>query len=78
MKAIRVKQIRGKSQCSTVQKATLKALGVHGIGTTVDRTDTRALRGMLNKVQHLISAEQVDVTKKTPQKKSNLKGYTIG
>jgi large subunit ribosomal protein L30 len=36
------------------QKATLKALGLRKINQTVERTDNNAVRGMINKVSHLV------------------------
>ena len=36
------------------QKATLKALGLKKINQTVNRTDNEAVRGMVEKVSHLV------------------------
>jgi len=79
-KVIYIRQVRGASRTTPKQKSILKALGVHGIGTKVFRKDTRALRGMLNLVQHLVDAELVDSsTQKSLQaKKAANTGYTIG
>lgn len=41
------------------QKDTIKALGFHRLNQTIERADSAALRGMLHKVQHLISVEEV-------------------
>jgi large subunit ribosomal protein L30 len=38
-------------------KATLRALGLHRIGQTVKQTDTLTVRGMLRKVNHLVSVK---------------------
>lgn len=40
------------------QKATLKALGFHRLNETVTREDSHAIRGMINKVRHLVSVEE--------------------
>lgn len=40
------------------QKATLLALGLHRLHQTVEHDDTPAVRGMLNKVIHLIKIEE--------------------
>jgi len=40
------------------QKNTVLALGLHRIHQTVEHKDTPALRGMLNKVIHLIRIEE--------------------
>jgi large subunit ribosomal protein L30 len=40
------------------QKATVRALGLHHLNQTVEHKDTPALRGMVNKVIHLIRIEE--------------------
>jgi large subunit ribosomal protein L30 len=40
------------------QKATLKALGFHRLNETITREDSLAIRGMINKVRHLVSVEE--------------------
>ncbi len=40
------------------QKATVRALGFHHLNQTVDHIDTPVIRGMLNKVVHLIRVEE--------------------
>ncbi len=39
------------------QKNTLKALGLHDINQTITLVDNQAVRGMLDKVSHLIEIE---------------------
>lgn len=41
------------------QKATVKALGLRKLGQIVEHEDTPAIRGMINKVGHLITVEEV-------------------
>jgi large subunit ribosomal protein L30 len=79
-KAILIRQTKSKAQVSASQKKTLNAVGLRGIGSGIFRRDTHALRGMLNKVQHLIEATQVDISKsKRPEKtKGKFKGYQLG
>jgi ribosomal protein L30 len=79
-KIIYIKQVKGTSRTTPKQKAVLKSLGVYGIGTKVFRKDTRALRGMLNLVQHLVDAQLVDasVQKSTQGKRVDNRGYSIG
>ena len=76
-KAILVKQVKSKSQCNPRQKATLKAIGLTGVGSRIHRKDTRALRGMLNVVRHLIEAEQTEESKSKTSKTSK-RGYSLG
>jgi large subunit ribosomal protein L30 len=39
------------------QKKTLKALGLHRINQSVIHEDSSSLRGMINKVRHLVKVE---------------------
>ncbi len=54
---IRVTQLRGLSHKSEAQRLVLKGLGLRRIGHTVEVRDTPAMRGMVVKVQHLVSVE---------------------
>ncbi|HEY59243.1 MAG TPA: 50S ribosomal protein L30 [Anaerolineae bacterium] len=49
--------IRSPIGNSKRHKATLRALGLHRIGQTVRQTDTLTVRGMLRKVNHLVSVK---------------------
>ena len=40
------------------QKRTLKALGFHRLNQSVVHDDSRAIRGMINKVRHLVKVEE--------------------
>ncbi len=42
------------------QKATIKALGLNKLQQTVEHDDTPVIRGMINKVSHLVAVEEVD------------------
>lgn len=39
------------------QRRTLKALGFHRLRQTVEHEDSLAIRGMINKVRHLVRVE---------------------
>ena len=39
------------------QKRTLKALGLHRLNQSVTHDDSASLRGMVNKVRHLVKVE---------------------
>lgn len=41
------------------QKATIKALGFRKLNQTVEHEDTPAIRGMINRVSHLLTVEEV-------------------
>jgi large subunit ribosomal protein L30 len=38
-------------------KATVRALGLHRMGQTVEQPDTPTIRGMLSKINHLVKVE---------------------
>lgn len=40
------------------QKRTLKALGFHRLNDSVVHNDSAAIRGMINKVRHLVKVEE--------------------
>jgi len=40
------------------QKKTLKALGFHRLHQTVVHSDSASIRGMVNKVKHLVKVEE--------------------
>jgi large subunit ribosomal protein L30 len=54
---IRVTQLRGLSHKPEAQRLILKGLGLRRIGHTVELRDTPAIRGMVEKVQHLVSVQ---------------------
>ena len=41
------------------QKATIKALGFRKLNQVVEHEDTPVIRGMLDKVSHLVAVEEV-------------------
>ncbi|MCX6004318.1 MAG: 50S ribosomal protein L30 [Chloroflexi bacterium] len=40
------------------QRGTMKALGFHRLNEVVEKEDTPTIRGMINKVNHLVSVEE--------------------
>jgi large subunit ribosomal protein L30 len=52
--ALTIKQVRSSNGSNPSQKATLKALGLRGIGKSVERKDSPQLQGQLRVVSHLI------------------------
>ena len=57
-KTLRVTLVRSGIGFPKDQKATIKALGLRRLHQTVEHKDTPALRGMLNKVVHLLKIEE--------------------
>lgn len=56
IKITQVKSIIGKLEA---QKRTIKALGLKKIRDSVVRNDTPAIRGMIECVKHMVTAEEV-------------------
>ncbi len=42
------------------QKGTIRALGLRKLNQTVEHDDTAVIRGMVNKVSHLVLVEEVN------------------
>jgi len=57
-KALRVTLIKSPIGYTKSQKATVRALGLRRMNQTVEHTDSPAVRGMLNKISHLIKVEE--------------------
>jgi len=57
---ILVTQVKSTIGTRPNHRATMKALGLKGIGRQTNLPDTRDVRGMLAKVIHLITVDAVD------------------
>ena len=57
-KRIRVRQVKSEIGYNRKQRATLRGLGLRRINHTVEVEDTPAVRGMINKVTHLVTVEE--------------------
>ncbi len=57
-KTIKVTQIGSPIGRPKVQGATLKGLGLNKMGKTVELEDTPSIRGMINKIPHLVKVEE--------------------
>jgi large subunit ribosomal protein L30 len=53
-KTIVVKQIKSAARRPAVQTATLKGLGLNKMNRTRELEDTPSVRGMVNKIAHLV------------------------
>ncbi|MEM7096356.1 MAG: 50S ribosomal protein L30 [Actinomycetota bacterium] len=60
MMALRVTQTRSAIGTKPKQRGTLRALGLRRMGATNDLPDRPEIRGMLAKVPHLVSVEEID------------------
>ena len=56
---IKITQVRSTIQRPRDQKRTIKALGLHHLNDSVFHTATPQILGMVNKVKHLLSVEEV-------------------
>ena len=57
-KRVRVRQVRSFIGYDRRQRATLRGLGLRRMHQTVELEDTPAVRGMINKVIHLVVVEE--------------------
>lgn len=60
MAKLRIKQIRSGIGRQFTQKRTVKALGIRRMHQVVEHDDTPTIRGMINKVSHLLEVETVE------------------
>lgn len=56
---LRVTQVRSAIGSKPKHRGTLRALGLRGIGRVNDLPDRPEIRGMLARVTHLVSVEEV-------------------
>ncbi|NYE57960.1 50S ribosomal protein L30 [Carboxydothermus ferrireducens] len=56
LKITLVKSVIGQSER---QKATVKSLGLRKLNQSVIKADTPEIRGMINKVSHLLKVEEI-------------------
>ena len=57
-KTLRVTLVKSPIGYTKRQKATVRALGLRRMNQTVEHDDSPAVRGMLNKISHLIKIEE--------------------
>lgn len=61
MKKLKITQVRSRIGRPQRQKQTLDALGLHKMHQVVQLNDTPQIRGMVNKIAHLLSVEEIEV-----------------
>ena len=57
-KKLKVTLVKSAIGCKAAHRATVRGLGLKRINHTVELQDTPAIRGMINKVRHLVSTEE--------------------
>ena len=55
---ITVTWVKSSIGYSARQKNTVRALGLRKLGQTIEHDDTPVIRGMINKVSHLVKVEE--------------------
>ena len=58
MAKIRVTWIKSTIASPETQRRTIKSLGLHRLHHSVVHEDTLSVRGMINKVRHLVKVEE--------------------
>ncbi|MBC7234969.1 MAG: 50S ribosomal protein L30 [Chloroflexi bacterium] len=57
---LRIKYVKSAIGYGEKQKRTVHALGLRRLGQVVEQEDTPVIRGMVNKVRHLVEVEEVE------------------
>ncbi len=60
MAKLKITLVRSTIGCMKNQIETVKALGLRKIRSEVIQNDTPEIRGMINKVSHLVKVEQIE------------------
>jgi len=55
---LRITWVKSGIGYAEVQKRTLKALGLNRLNQSVTQEDCSSIRGMINKVKHLVKVEE--------------------
>ena len=58
-KKIKITQIHSAIDRPSIQKRTIRALGIRRVYHTVEKADTPQVRGMVKKVEHLVKVEEI-------------------
>lgn len=59
MATLRITWVKSAIGYAKNQKDTIRALGLRKLNRTVEHEDQPSIRGMIHKVQHLVSVEEV-------------------
>jgi len=57
---LRITWVKSSIGYSRQQKGTIRALGFHRLGDIVEQVDTPVIRGMIDKVGHLVQVEEIE------------------
>jgi large subunit ribosomal protein L30 len=56
---LKITLVKSTNKAKESQAATVKALGLKKIRSVVEHNDTPQIRGMINKVSHFVSVEEI-------------------
>jgi large subunit ribosomal protein L30 len=56
---LKITLVKSINKAKSAQVATVKALGLKKIGSFVEQNDNPQIRGMINKVSHLVCVEEI-------------------
>lgn len=59
MAKLKITLVKSINKAKEDQVATVKALGLKKIGSFVEQNDNPQMRGMINKVSHLVAVEEI-------------------
>jgi large subunit ribosomal protein L30 len=59
-KVLRITYVKSAIGYNVRQKRTIRALGLRRLGDVVEQNDTPPIRGMVDRVQHLVRVEEVE------------------
>lgn len=59
MANLKITLVKSINKALANQKATVKALGLRKIGSSVEQQDNPQIRGMIKTVSHLVSVEEI-------------------
>jgi large subunit ribosomal protein L30 len=59
MAKLKITLVKSINKAKEGQVATVKALGLKKIGSFVEQEDNPQMRGMINKVSHLVAVEEI-------------------
>jgi large subunit ribosomal protein L30 len=62
-KMLKITLVRSPIGNTERHKATIRALGLHKIGQSVEQPNSLSIRGMIAKVNHLVEIEEVQEAK---------------
>lgn len=70
---LRVTLVKSPISHTRQTRATMRALGLHRIGETIEIDDTPALRGMTRAIRFLVKTEEIDASNAAATKKETSK-----